>query len=411
MADLETESGSSQNDSQSEMLRECVYATFVGVLIGVFVALSILVGVPISFGFPFGGLVFIAYWFSRFGHATLAQIALNKGDYQRCIEICDEGIKILPSRNQLYRLAASACLRLKDFRKAFEYASRAIRVGGKFTEWSYLLRASANLSLGEFEAAIEDANASARLGLTQPDVHEVKMTALVSLHRYEEALKELELMSNLSKNEQTILLYRASILTNMNQTDKASETCSKLFESITPELIGHGLLVRASLLGRMGKLEEAIIDMNEAIELIPDEQPCYINRGYFLGQKGRLDEAFTDLHLAQHISCLASQGYCESNLARIHLLKGESEKALQLVTQAAELAPTASGILATQGLILLRTGKANEALPVLNKAIELDKYNGEAHWFRSELYEKLGDQEKAKQDKKVATDYGYIPYL
>ncbi len=396
---------------KQENIREILYALLV---LAALVCVSALLGLLNVPALLIGAItipLYIAYWMSRFGHTMRAQLALNDREYEKCIKICDEGIKILPSQTFLYRFAAASHLQLKNYEEASTYASEAIRMGDKFGQWSYLLRASANLSLGKFEAAIEDANTSAQIGDTKPDVHEVKLAALVSLHRYEEALTELEVFSSQTKDEQNILLYRAHILASMNQIEQASKECTKLFESISPDRVGHGLLIRASLLEREGKVEEAISEMNAAIELLPDAQACYTSRAYFLGRLGRLDEALADLEHAKDLPGPGTVGHREANLARLHLMKDENDKAHEFSKTARDLAPTASGVHATHGLILGRMGKSEEALAALNKAIELDKYNAEAYWFRAEVYEKLGDDEKSVQDQKIANDYGYRPYL
>ncbi len=60
-----------------------------------------------------------------------------------------------------------------------------------------------------------------------------------------------------------------------------------------------------------------------------------------------------------------------------------------------------------EGVKLVLAGKNDEALAALNKAIELDPSLSIAYYNRGEVYKRLGQNDKAMADYKVACDGGW----
>jgi tetratricopeptide (TPR) repeat protein len=396
----------------NEFLQDCLSGLIAGCVVSILIVIGVSVGIPLELCSTLGFATLALWWSSRFGPSFLGRLAFRKGKYEACIRICETGMKLRPKYNYHYRLCAAASQRLGDYARAYEYASDAIAIGGNYTEWSYALRANSDLMMANYEQCISDIDNSLRLGKTDVDVHILKIAALTALHQYETAIDYLEENKQNCKNSQMVTLYRALIFNHMNQHQLAKKECDKLFESVSARQVGLALLVQATIDTDLGNIEPAIDGMNTAIELNPDDRNYYVNRAYILSRAGRLAEAFEDIKHADTLEKKTlSRGILESNLARLNLITNELQRALALTKTAIKEAPTNSAILGTHGLMLLRNGIFDEAQRTLDKAIEIDKYNAEAYYFRAELHEKMGNIEEAEKDKKIALDFSYIPYL
>jgi Tfp pilus assembly protein PilF len=110
-----------------------------------------------------------------------------------------------------------------------------------------------------------------------------------------------------------------------------------------------------------------------------------------------------------------AKAYRLSNQARIHLLKGEKERAIEASTVAVSILPNDWQVLSTHGLMLIRNNRLQEARTVLDQAISnaevMNQPPSETHYFRAELFERLGDGKSAQRDLDTASHNKYLPYL
>lgn len=171
-----------------------------------------------------------------------------------------------------------------------------------------------------------------------------------------------------------------------------------------------------------GELREKSEEYNQVLEEMDrffkgvNLQPPFLNisMAYYLGRLGHLDLAQDELDKAES-PIREAKAYRLSNQARIHLLRGEKELALEASTVAVSILPSEWQVLTTHGLMLVRNDRLQEARIVLDQAInnaeKLHQPHPEAHYFRAELYERLGDSKNAKRDLDTASHNKYLPYL
>ncbi len=356
------------------------------------------------------GAVVCSYWSIRQRTSYSAYIAYKKGKFEKSIELCELQASKFPSDPYPISLAAYAAFCLKDWGRCVRYSTQGISRGGDLRTL-LVIRSQANLYLHKFEHCKSDATDAINLGRVGYTPYVLRADALISLYQYDDALKDIDSQIMLESKPQVASILRAAVLSSKNQHDAALMELSTVFEEITPDLLSMALMLRAYIHCCLGKLERAIEDIDSTIELEPDWQAAHINRGYYFGRTGQLDLAFESLKEAETKELELRSGYIESNRARLFLLLGQNERALECSSLAFGLGPERASILSTYGLMLLRNNLIEDAKKHISKAIELDPFEAEAYWFRGELHEKLGDEEKEKQDRKVATDYGYIPYL
>src|SRR5262249_15299062 len=138
---------------------------------------------------------------------------------------------------------------------------------------------------------------------------------------------------------------------------------------------------------------------------IYDRIHCYLVRG-------ELDKAAADVEAAERMPLAPIQkGSLLIWKARLKLKVADLNSARDLCDQAMNYYPTLPMELTTRGLVASRAGTNVEALQVLTQAIELERYCAEAYWFRHQVYEAMGEHEKAEADRAVAEGYAYKPYM
>lgn len=374
------------------------------------VVLGVMNGLSSDTIFYVGFGLFAIYYGVRVGISHLALMEYNKGNYTKAISICEAQAKLFSSDPYPHTLAACAHTQLKQHEKTIESATQGIARCGDFKLLLHL-RGDAYLHLWNAEKALDDAATAIRQGQSNNGIYMLKALALAHLNRHREAMEVLENVE--IQKEQLIIstLLRARILDNMNQHEEALRECSKVFEQVEPYNMDYALTIRCFIHANLEHWDQAVADINAAVELAANSKLAFTNRAYLFGRLKRLEDAHADLDQALTIQTIQGTGYIESNRARLLIMEGKVEEALKFSTQAADEAPNMANILATHGLVLLRNGKTEEAKVLLDRAIQLDPYEKEAFWFRSEYYEKVGDARNTQRDKSIARGFKYIPYL
>lgn len=198
-------------------------------------------------------------------------------------------------------------------------------------------------------------------------------------------------------------------------------------KSLVKQRLEQQKLIGDSLSEASGELsEEEKLRKQEEFTQVLEEMECffkgvnlqppflYISMAYYLGRLGHLDLAQDELDKAES-PIREAKAYRLSNQARIHLLKGEKERAIEASTVAVSILPNDWQVLSTHGLMLIRNNRLQEARTVLDQAISnaevMNQPPSETHYFRAELFERLGDGKSAQRDLDTASHNKYLPYL
>ncbi|MBT3292924.1 tetratricopeptide repeat protein [Candidatus Peregrinibacteria bacterium] len=153
---------------------------------------------------------------------------------------------------------------------------------------------------------------------------------------------------------------------------EASVSIEDLTEAIEQNPTGEAYFDRGHRYHRIGKNEEAILDLNEAIRLDPTNSYAYIDRAHAVTRLGFPDD-----------------------------IVGSNTRAIEDFTKALELEPENSTQYSNRGFAYSRIGDSDSALSDFNRAIELDPENNIAYLNRSNLYRSKGENELADADKRT----------
>lgn len=168
----------------------------------------------------------------------------------------------------------------------------------------------------------------------------------------------------------------------------------QMSESDDGRLLIDAYLLEAQLLQRRDRLQQAIEAYGRGLAVFEDEPALLYGRALAWERLGRLDEAEADLRLMlvldpDNADALNALGYTLADRTE------RFAEAYELIRKALELSPDNPAIMDSMGWVLFRMGRAEEALPHLRRAFELQRdaevaaHLGDALWA-------LGEEDEAR---------------
>jgi len=152
------------------------------------------------------------------------------------------------------------------------------------------------------------------------------------------------------------------------------------------------------------KLEEALADLNRAIELDETYAWAVSVRGETYREMGKYEEALGDLNRA--IGFDEKDAWTIARRGETYRQMSKYEEALADLNRAIGLDEEDAWMMAVRGLTYLQMDKYEEALADLNRAIELDEKDVWTIARRGEAYRRMGKYEEALTDLNCAIELG-----
>ena len=148
--------------------------------------------------------------------------------------------------------------------------------------------------------------------------------------------------------------------------------------------------------GKLGKHEEAIADLNRAIELNPDDSQTWLIRGGAKGNLGRHEEAIADLDRAIELNSDDPSAWRSRGISNGRL--GRYEEAIADLDRAIELNPNDSDARIDRGSANSNLGRYEEAIADLDRATELNSDDPDAWNVKALTMSIRSDFDKATAD-------------
>jgi tetratricopeptide (TPR) repeat protein len=220
--------------------------------------------------------------------------------------------------------------------------------------------------------------------------------------RYEDALQALDEALGAEPDDATTLGTKGQVLAALGRSDEAIVALERAVE-VDPG-VDWARADLGRLLAQTGRLEDALTTWNAFLARHPNDSAVLAHKGETLRQLGRFDEALEALDLAltygpetseargtrgQVLRALGHSGEAIKDLERsveidgsmtwAYLELGETyreegnfESAVQAFARAAKLNPDVDTLVA-QGAMLRILGRHQEAMEVLDRALEIDR--------------------------------------
>ncbi len=139
--------------------------------------------------------------------------------------------------------------------------------------------------------------------------------------------------------------------------------------------VGHNNLGYA--LFQQGKVDEAMIHYQKALEIKPDYAEAHSNLGNVLFQKGSVDEAIAHCQKALEIKPDFAEAH--NNLANALFQKGRVDEAIAHYQTVLQIKPDYAETYNNLGNVLLQKGRVDEAVAQYQQALQIDPNCAEAH--------------------------------
>jgi len=139
--------------------------------------------------------------------------------------------------------------------------------------------------------------------------------------------------------------------------------------------LGHNNL--GDVLSKKGRVDEAMVQYQKALEIDPNDAQAYSNLGAALFQKGQVDEAIEEYQKALKIDPDLAQAH--NNLGNALLSRGRVDEAIAHYQKALEINPNIAQAHYDLGLALFRKGQVDEAMVQFQKTLEINPNIVQAH--------------------------------
>jgi tetratricopeptide (TPR) repeat protein len=199
----------------------------------------------------------------------------------------------------------------------------------------------------------------------------------------------LELIEH-SPNDSRALSGLATLASEQGEHKQAVAYYGRMLETGRSAEI---LIARSQALAKTGKLDEALVDASEAVQLAPDASQGYVQRAGILRQQGELVQARAQLEeaLARDAKDFSAGIGLASLLAKMGKQREAIEQCTRLIGLRAD-APVPYGI---RGDSRRAIGELDEALADYAKVSELVAQDALSFYLRGEIYRQKGDLPKA----------------
>jgi Flp pilus assembly protein TadD len=193
--------------------------------------------------------------------------------------------------------------------------------------------------------------------------------------------------------------YRANDLAQEGKKDEAIDELNKALEGEvkdwrTYDWKYHDKISRILL--EQGRTDEAVVHMRKSIELNPTNPAMHANLGTVLYERGNLDEARKELNTALRLAPGVARSWL--NRGSIRLSQSDAAGAQADFTRAAELAPDDPRAWNGKGMACFSLQDLACAREALDRAIALDARDVSSWYFRAQVRRAAGDLTGALAD-------------
>ncbi len=404
-------------------------------------------------------------------HLNIATYYTLKGDYEKSIEEYKEvlkrdskNIRVLVSMAATFELLSRDDEALVYFKKAKETESP----DGFLALASYLLRKKeVNKAFGVLDEAIhvDPGNIKAI---------ELKGKMYLYGKRYKEAVKMFEELEALNPEKGLPLIINAYIQGSdykgalaklkerletepdrldmlaeitriyilMGDVQKAIETANEIVKKKPAS--AYGYIVLAQVYESQNDIERAVDLIKKGLEIDEKNVKAWMMLGYLYTRKSEYTHAigtYEDIvkNNPLYIPAIFAQGIAYdqmgnkkeavrkyrhlldrsenyvpalNNLAYLYIEGyGSNEEALELAIRAYRLSPANANVMDTLGYVLLRNGRKDDAMKMLEKAVALLSHNPSVHYHLAIAYKENNEIEKSIKHFELAIAKGYFPEL
>lgn len=250
----------------------------------------------------------------------------------------------------------------------------------------------------------ETGNLSAGVGHDSPSNEQLYKNGLQALQEknYEKAIEILSLALSEGSTDIGVLVARGEAYFYLH---RYKEALADLNEGIKKKP-GHiyGLMLRAAVYDESGQTSNAIQDLSQVLLLNPQNKAAYVLRGVGYASMKRWNDALSDLNQAAALGAQSDVLYRGRAVA--HEKLGQYDQAVTELSRLLELQPGSHEILTYRSWMYFCLGNLNKGLEDLNTVLKENPNNMKARVRRGWGYLTLKDFHSASSDLAYAIEHG-----
>jgi tetratricopeptide (TPR) repeat protein len=246
-----------------------------------------------------------------------------------------------------------------------------------------------------YERCAEIAAELIKLAGDDREAHHLRVNALHRAGRYREALDAADRSLALNPGQADEQLARTQILEALRDYERAAAELKDLCVA-HPELAAKAAAGRGRVLNALGRHAEAAAQWAIAGEAYPDRPEYRYFEAEALFKAGQVEEGIAGMKAL--LAARPEYDPCRDFLVRVSITQGRMDEAISLLSSQPWTDTDVDGpaLLKLAGLCL-QSGRREEALPWLDRALKLDPRNGEALLLKADVLRLEGQLEEAAE--------------
>jgi len=179
-------------------------------------------------------------------------------------------------------------------------------------------------------------------------------------------------------------------------------------EQGSQQLEAWEILNKGTALNNLGRVKEALVCFDKALEILPRFDAAWLDKGVVLAKLGRMKEALECYERALEINPKSADAWYNLGIAQQN--HGQMEGALASYDQAVALNPLHDGAWLNKGVILRKQLRAKEAIACYDKVLAINSKSPVAWYNRGFALRELGhsQEEIFCYDRALANDPQYV---
>ncbi|HEY1602507.1 MAG TPA: tetratricopeptide repeat protein [Pirellulales bacterium] len=227
-------------------------------------------------------------------------------------------------------------------------------------------RGAMKLSLKDADGAVADFDAALALDPEDATTHEAKALTLATQTKFDEARASLDRALELAPDSVEILLQRGRVNMLAGKNEAGLADFSEVLRIDRDNV--PALLLRAEA-AIPDHLDEAMEDLNKALDLRPGMVPALRQRAALLAHAHKYLAAVGDLELARKLE--PDDQAASLQLAAVYAADGKMERSMQLYGEILQADPKNWQAFRGRGDLYLTSGKQREAISDFEQALAL----------------------------------------
>jgi Tfp pilus assembly protein PilF len=289
---------------------------------------------------------------------------------------------VVLSRQQRYKEAASA------YRKALALDPKLPGV--------QLNLGLAEFKQGEFESAIRPLEAALNADPSSSQAKTLLGISYYGANRFPEAIKYLEPIAQVDPDNTELHHILAQSCLFAKQYQCALDEFRKILHQDPNSAAAHILIGEA--LDGLGKTPEAIAEFEAAAKASPREPNVYFGVGFLYWKSNQYDQA--EVRFQNQLALDPSNAPTLAYLGDIEMKRGNTDKALGHLRQAVQARADIRIAYLDLGAILTDQRRYKDAIFFLQRAVQLDPAQADAHYRLGRVYQNMGNAAAAQQELK-----------